>query len=210
MESMTGIILLCTAVPLAILSLVLSRNARTVCLFLVAGSVVAAIAVVADNWLMSTLPKSPYYITTNLTPLLEEILKAIPPLIYAFLAKPDRRTMLSVAMATGVGFALIENSYVLMGNIGTVTILWAILRVFGASLMHGLTTGIVGLGLSYVRTRKKMFYTGTFALLLIASVYHAIFNSLIQSHLFLLGTGLSILTSILIIVPLYRKKQKNG
>lgn len=40
---------------------------------------------------------------------------------------------------------------------------------------------IVGCGIVYVRKQKKLFYTGTFALLAAAMTLHAIFNLFIQS-----------------------------
>ncbi len=40
---------------------------------------------------------------------------------------------------------------------------------------------IVGCGIMFVHKQKKLFYTGTFALLAAAMTLHAIFNLLIQS-----------------------------
>ena len=51
----------------------------------------------------------------------------------------------------------------------------------GAALMHGICTSFVGMGMSYVKKRRKFFFCGTFALLITAIIYHGIFNTLVQS-----------------------------
>lgn len=54
-------------------------------------------------------------------------------------------------------------------------------RIIVFLLMHGICTAAVGYGMSFVKKRKKLFYCGTFALLLMAIIYHGIFNMLVQS-----------------------------
>ena len=56
------------------------------------------------------------------------------------------------------------------------------MRVAGAALMHGACTAAVGMGMSYVKKRRKLFYCGTFALLVTAITFHATFNVLVQSN----------------------------
>jgi len=149
---------------------------------------------------------SMFYITTNITPLTEEIAKALPILFFAFLFSDDRETLLSISMATGIGFAIVENLFILMQSGASYTALWAIERVFGASLVHGLCTSLVGYGISFVRKRRKLFYTGSFALLVTAMVYHSIFNALVQSSVPLLGFLLPVITYIPII---YNRNKSN-
>ena len=40
----------------------------------------------------------------------------------------------------------------------------------------------VGYGMSFVKKKKKLFYCGTFSLLMLAIIYHGIFNMLVQSE----------------------------
>ena len=62
------------------------------------------------------------------------------------------------------------------------TVLWALVRGFGAARMHSACTSLVGKGICYVHKRRKLFYCGTFALLIAAVIAHALFNTLIQSE----------------------------
>jgi RsiW-degrading membrane proteinase PrsW (M82 family) len=93
----------------------------------------------------------------------------------------NRETLLSVSFALGVGFAILEDAVILAQNINSVSIGWALARVIGAALMHGACTSMIGMGISYINKRKKLFFCGTFALLAAAILTHATFNVLVQS-----------------------------
>ena len=72
----------------------------------------------------------------------------------------------------------------------------AVIREFGAGLMHGMCTLLVGVGISFVKKRRKLFAVGTFGLLSTAIVYHGIYNILIQSEYSIVGAFLPIATYI--------------
>ena len=65
--------------------------------------------------------------------------------------------------------------------------------------MHGICTLCVGLGISFVRKRKKLFWSGLFALLTLAAVYHGIFNMLQLENRYV-GAVIPIVTYIPMIV----------
>ena len=79
--------------------------------------------------------------------------------------------------------------------------------------MHGICTATVGYGMSFVKKHKKLFYCGTFALLMISIIYHGIFNMLVQSDSWLkyLGFVLPLTTYIPVVYGLInsvRNKKK--
>ena len=90
--------------------------------------------------------------------------------------------LLTISFAVGIGFALFENSAILIANIDSVSLGWAVIRGFSTALMHGICTAAIGYGMSYVRMKRKLSITGTFALLITAIMYHGIFNILVQSE----------------------------
>ena len=85
----------------------------------------------------------------------------------------------------------------------------AVIRAFGAGLMHGMCTLLVGVGISFVKKKRKMFAVGTFGLLSTAIVYHGIYNILIQSDLSIVGALLPISTYIPFFVWSLRAKGKS-
>ena len=147
-----------------------------------------------------------YSITTIVTPVTEEILKALPILYYAVVISDKKEKLFTASMAIGIGFAILENAFYLL-SYPNFNMLSAIIRAFGAGLMHGMCTLLVGVGISFVKKKSKLFAVGTFALLSIAIVYHGIYNILIQSKHSVIGALLPIATYIPFLVRRLRIKK---
>ena len=114
--------------------------------------------------------------------------------------------LFTAAMATGIGFALLENAFYLLSD-PNFSMLSAVIRAFGAGLMHGMCTLLVGAGISFVKKKRKLFAVGTFGLLSTAIVYHGIYNILIQSEYSIIGALLPISTYIPFVIwrMMYKK-----
>ncbi|MDC7291692.1 PrsW family intramembrane metalloprotease [Blautia schinkii] len=178
---MVYIIFFCFAIPLLLTLPLLEKNSRYLVGFLLLGAVTALSAYEINTIIFALSGMEARSFTEVIPPMTEECVKALPVLLFALLVDDSRRRVLPVAMAAGVGFAVLENTVLLVDNLGAVTLAWAVGRGFSASLMHSLCTMIVGTGITYVKKQRKLFYTGTFGLLSIAITLHAMFNLLIQS-----------------------------
>ena len=143
--------------------------------------------------------------TVIVNPVTEELLKALPILYYALVISDNREKLFTASMATGIGFAILENAFYLL-NSPNFSMINAMIRAFGAGLMHGMCTLLVGVGISFVKKKSKLFAVGTFGLLSTAIVYHGIYNILIQSEYSIVGALLPIATYIPFIV--WRIKNK--
>jgi RsiW-degrading membrane proteinase PrsW (M82 family) len=143
---------------------------------------------------------SPSIINPNLSlsPLLEEFFKALPIIIPALIGiKNNDEDLLVCAMASGIGFSVIEN--LVHGNLGnlpfTFTNVWSMLvsffstphtpadvlsvlfQSFSSSLMHGCTCAIIGYGIVLIRNfDRHALPTLLFGFYTIAVTIHAIFN----------------------------------
>ncbi len=182
MDELMSIIYMCFIIPMFPFLLIL-RDKRSQVLVgcLMAGISICFGAAYINRSLLILCGGDALYVTTNITPISEEVLKAVPVLFLAYFISDERDFLLSAAFAVGVGFAILENTVILTSNIETVTVLWAFLRGIGAAFMHGTATAFVGYGMSYVKKKKKLFYCGTFSLLIAAIIYHALFNLIVQS-----------------------------
>ena len=109
-------------------------------------------------------------------------------------------------MAVGIGFAVLENAFYLL-NDASFNMIDALIRAFGAGLMHGMCTLLVGVGISFAKKRSKIFVVGTFALLSTAITYHGIYNMLVQSDYEIIGFLLPMATYVPFFV--FRIKNKN-
>ena len=181
-ESMIYILFICILVPMLLMLPILTGKSRLLLGYMLIGVFCCLFAAGVNGYIRYLVNSDLYYITTNLTPVVEEIIKAIPILYYAFVFEADKPKIIPLAFAVGVGFAILENMIILTQNITTVSILWAVVRGFASGLMHGICTSFVGYGISFIKTKRKLFYSGTFALLTLAITYHSVFNILVQSE----------------------------
>jgi len=209
MDNLIYILFTCIAIPLLLSLGMMDKKSKLIVGYIIIGAFMCMFISEVNGLIRSVAKDGLFYITTTYTPITEEIIKGFPVLMYAFLYSDKRDTLISISMAIGIGFAILENAFIFVNSGASYDVIWAVKRVFGASLMHGLCTSMVGLGISYVHKRKKLFYTGTFALLVTAIIYHSIYNTLVQSYYPNLGYFLPIATYIPILLVLRRHKTKD-
>ena len=202
MGNLNLILFISFAGPLVMALFVCRGKTRTLLLFLLIGLVMCLFCGELNTIILNMLHLDRRVFTRSFTPLIEEVCKALPVLVYAFLYRPDRRTLLECAVLVGVGFAVQENAFILIGAADTVSLSLALIRGFAAGVSHGLTTLAVGYGMSFVHTRRKLFYTGTLALLTAAVIFHSIYNTLVQSEHELAGFLLPVVTLIPVLLLL--------
>lgn len=195
MDSVIYILFVAISIPIMLMTVLVEKKARFPLLFMLIGIFVSVFASEVNALLLQMLRMDMYSVTVTVTPITEEILKALPILYYAMVISDKKEKLFTASMATGIGFAVLENAYYLF-DFSNFDMLTAVVRAFGAGLMHGMCTLLVGVGISFVKKKKKMFAVGTFGLLSTAIVYHGIYNILIQSEYSIVGALLPIATYI--------------
>jgi RsiW-degrading membrane proteinase PrsW (M82 family) len=205
---MIYILFISIAVPLLLMTLIMEKKARLPILFMLIGIFVSVFASEVNGLLSKLLSMDTYSMVVIVTPVSEEVLKALPILYYAIVISDKRERLFTASMALGIGFAVLENAYFLL-NSNNFPIISAVVRAFGAGLMHGMCTLLVGVGISFVKKKRKMFAVGIFGLLSTAIVYHGIYNILIQSKFSTVGALLPIATYIPFLIWRLRIKLKS-
>jgi len=212
MDSMSYILFICVAVPIAMMLLPIEKKSKKVIGFLVIGMFCCLFASEINGLLLRTMQVNTVYFTTNITPITEEIIKAIPVLYYAAVFADDKKKVATVAFSTGVGFAMLENLIILAQHFSSVNLLFALVRGFSSGLMHSICTVMVGYFISYVRKKRKIFFSGTLCSINLAIVFHSVFNLLVEAQASSakhIGYILPIITYALInALFLKRKKQE--
>ena len=206
MDNIIYILYICFLIPLALSLLIMQKKSRLVVGFILIGTTVCLAAAKINALIYQQIDRDMLYFTTTVSPAIEEILKALPILFFALFISDDRQKLAQSAFAVGLGFALMENMTVITQNLYSIDIKWAIMRGFGASLMHSICTVMVGIGISFVRKKKKLFYCGTLSLLMLAITYHSIYNTLVLSPHKYFGILLPICTYIPLLVFGYKRK----
>ncbi|HAX70123.1 MAG TPA: hypothetical protein DCY14_10975 [Anaerolineae bacterium] len=133
-------------------------------------------------------------------PIIEELLKSLI-LIY-LVSRADFNYVVDGALygfGVGIGFAIIENVEYVNGNI-EIALALALARVFSTNLMHATSSGLIGTALAFHRgiSEKRRGWLVILAGYLLAMVFHALFNTMVNAGAFLvfaiaygvLGAGL--------------------
>ena len=200
MENLNLLLFISFAAPLLTAVILCKNETRIFLSFLFIGMVVCLFTGEVNALLMNVSQISFEYFTSNYSPLIEEFFKAIPILIFAFIYKPEKKVLLESSILLGVGFAILENAFVIGYNAEYISISMALIRGFGAGIMHSLCSYAVGYGMTYVHINRKLFYTGTIALLSVATIYHSIYNTVVQSINYIYGFFLPVITLLLILL----------
>lgn len=208
MAQMIMILFICIVIPLFMALFMLGKHSRLTCLFFLIGIFSCLFSAYFNGFLESLLGFDRFYMTYTITPVVEELIKAFPLILYCFMYEPKDHSLLEASIMIGVGFAVLENAYILASDAMSVTLTWALIRGMGAGMMHGVCTLMIGFGLTYVHIRKKLALTGTCGLLMLAMMYHASYNLMIQSDYRFYGIVMPILTFGPIILIWRRRKKR--
>ena len=206
MDDMIYILFVSVFVPILLMANLIEKKSRLPIVFVLAGIFISVFAAELNGVLRQMLPLNHYELTIIVTPMTEEVLKALPVLFYALVISDKQERLFTASMATGIGFAVLENAYYLLTSRHW-NVLDAVARAFGTGLMHGMCTLLVGVGIIFVKKKRKIFWVGTFALLSTAITYHGIYNMLVQSQYEIIGYLLPISTYIPSLIWRLRKKK---
>lgn len=196
--------------PLALMAILLDRKARKIILFLLAGMLTAFLSGQINTLIISLTGVSESYACIHYTPIVEELLKAFPVVTYALAVGLKRKETVEYAAAVGLGFAIFENVWAIsqsaigVPNWGDIT--FALSRGFGASMIHALCTVILANGFSICLKRRKLFLTGTFALLSLVCLFHSLFNVLVGSSHSFLALVLTLGVYVVILILIKRRR----
>lgn len=208
MDYMIYILAICISAPLVLMSALADAKSRRLFGFMILGMYIAVLASEINALLALLLGDAMdfFHLTITITPVCEEILKALPLLFTAVVFCDNRDRLFQRAMSIGLGFAILENTFILIKNVESVSLLWAMIRGFSSGLMHALCTISIGIGISLVKRRRKLFVCSTFAWLMTASIYHSMYNMLVQSDYWYVGVMIPIVSYIPIAIVIRKRK----
>ncbi len=208
MDYMIYILAICISAPLVLMSALADAKSRRLFGFMILGMYIAVLASEINALLALLLGDAMdyFHLTITITPVCEEILKALPLLFTAVVFCDNRDRLFQRAMSIGLGFAILENTFILTKNVESVSLLWAMIRGFSSGLMHALCTLSIGIGISLVKRRKKLFVCSTFAWLMAASIYHSMYNMLVQSDYWYVGVAIPAISYLPVAVVIKKRK----
>lgn len=176
-------IFICLAAPLLIAVFLLRGETRRFIAFFLLGLTSGLLAAYINSFLAAAVEENGLASLTTaqavvrLTPICEEVMKALPVFFFAAVTSPKRRDIVSVAFAVGLGFAIFENCCYIT-QYGAHDLPFALVRGFSAGVTHTICAAILGYGMALLCGKGRLVLPGTFALLCASSTFHAIYNLL--------------------------------
>ena len=164
------------AAPLLIAVFLLRQNARRFAAFFVVGLTVCLLSAYINTFLSAAFGMGTAEAAVKLTPISEEVLKALPLFFFVAVFAPRRGSVVPGAMAIGLGFAMMENVSSLLGAEGSDLLIVAVIRGFSAGIMHMVCGAALGYGLALVYKKRYLTVPVSFILLCITITCHAIYN----------------------------------
>lgn len=171
-------IFICMVAPLLVAAICMGRRKLRLFLFCIAGMGVCLLSAYINTFLAAVYQADAFAATVEIAPVVEEIMKLLPPVFYLLVFEPESKKITSSAVTVAIAFATFENVCYLIQN-GADRFSFIFFRGFGTGAMHVLCGLIVGCGLAYAWQRTWLKIAGTCGLLGAAITFHAIYNLLI-------------------------------
>ena len=111
MDNLIYILFVAIFVPILLMTCLVEKKARYPLVFVLIGIFLTVFASEINAYLRNILPMTPFEITIVVTPISEEILKALPILFFASILSPKKEAVFTASMAIGIGFAVLENAF---------------------------------------------------------------------------------------------------
>lgn len=198
-------ILVCIAIPLLIALLFVRDSARRfVCSFLV-GMGVCLLSAYISGYLSLISGYSADDTAVYLSPVVEELMKGLPGLLYLFLFMEKEDKLFAVAIGIGAGFATFENCcYILSAGAGSLP--YIMIRGMAVGVMHIVSILALAMGFSVARHFHAMTAASVIGALSLSMTFHALYNLLVSGKgaFSVAGYLLPVLAALLLYAP-YKK-----
>lgn len=171
-------IFVCIAAPLLVAALCMGEKYYRVFFFCFAGMAACLLSAYINTFFAQMYNADLINATTQIAPVVEEIMKLLPLLFYLLIFEPEAEKINTAVLIVATGFATFENICYLTQN-GAAELSFLLIRGFGTGAMHIVCGAVVGFGLVYVWQRGWLRIAGTAGLLCAAVTFHAIYNLLI-------------------------------
>ncbi len=172
-------IFVCMIAPLIMAMLCLGKKYRRAFLFCIIGMGMCLLSAYLNTFFAGVYSATALNATTQIAPVVEEIMKLLPLLFYLAVFQPDQRKFQVAAVVIGAGFATFENVCYLTQN-GAEDFWFLLIRGFGTGAMHVVCGGGYGYWIKSAWNNRGLRAVCLFGLLCLVITYHAIYNMLVS------------------------------
>ena len=200
-------ILLCIAIPLLIAVLFTRESTRRFIVSFLLGMGVCLLAAYITGFIGTAagMGLSGGDTAIFISPIIEEIMKMMPPLFYLFMIEPEDRNLILVSVGIGTGFAIYENCCYIL-SLGAGNLSYILIRGLAVGVMHIVSILTFAMGLVLVRRFQMLSTAAIMGALALSMTFHGLYNLLVSAPgiTTLIGYSLPLITAALLYIP-YRR-----
>ena len=198
-------ILLCIAIPLLVSLLFIRGSARLFTTAFLLGMGVCLIAAYISSFLGLISGMGGEDTSVFLSPVVEELMKLLPFLIFLALFSLEDRDLTMLAVAIGAGFATFENCcYILTA--GADSLPYILIRGLAVGVMHIVSILALAVWMIVSKRLKAFSFPAILGGLSLAMSFHALYNLLVSRPG--ISTGIGYLMPLLTAAMLYHLYRK--
>ena len=196
----------CLAAPMLIAIISLRKEGQRSLFFVLMGMTACLLSAYISSFIAGVMGLELSAAVYELSPVVEEIMKAMPVLFYLLVYEPDKRSAVTCTLMLAVGFATFENICYLTA-FGSADLLRLVIRGFSTGAMHIVCGMAVALGLFFLWDQVWLQVVGGFALLCFVITFHAIFNVFVSQTGVVFWVGSMIPLTLVLVYHLFFRKR---
>ena len=198
-------ILLCIAIPLIVSLFFIKGDVRKYVAAFLLGMFMCLIAAYIDGYLVVITGIGENDTSIFISPVVEELKKLIPLILFIFLFAPEDRTLTMLAVAIGAGFVTFENCCYILTS-GAENLMYILIRGFAVGVMHIVSILVLSIWFVIAKRLQVFSFSSVVVGISIAMIYHALYNLLVSESGISTMIGFSMpLLTVFGLSILYRK-----
>ncbi len=203
-------ILICIAFPMLLAMIFIRGDVRRFIAAFLLGMVICLLSAYISGFLSYTAAMEEGEAKIFLSPVVEEIMKFLPLLVYLYLFVPDERPFVLVSMGIGTGFATFENCCHIL-NYGAGEISYVMIRGMAVGVMHIVSILMLAMGLILVRRFRILSFSCILGALSLSLMFHGLYNLLVSGRgaVQYIGYGIPVITAVVLYYP-YKMLRSSG
>lgn len=201
-------ILICIVIPLLIMLPFIAVKARRLFIALILGMVMSLVGAYLNSFFGVLYGMDMTGIACYIAPVVEELMKMLPIIVYMLLLSPEDSDLLGFAVAVGTGFATFENCCYITQN-GAQLIRFVLIRGLAVGVMHVECGLIIGISIVLVKRYRVLMLPGTIGAFAFAMTIHALYNLLVSVEGTPTYIGFCIPVVVMVLIYLMWVKNRN-
>ena len=172
-------ILLCIAIPLLVALLFIRGEARRFAGAFLLGMGVCLVSAYISGYLSLVTGMGENDASIFLAPMVEELMKLLPLLLFMILLDPEERSLTMLAVSIGAGFATLENCCYIL-SYGAESLAYVLIRGVAVGVMHIVSILALTIWLITAKRLRVFSFPAVAGGVSLPMLFHALYNLLVS------------------------------